>query len=462
MTADKRNVKPWQGTKFARRIASAAAVFACLAALGASSATAAESAWPTAQATAANAEWVPFLDPPPKPAAICLVDSGVNITPDTPADSPDGPIVKRLALDGGTGEAAGTSWEALHGTRMAMAAAAPKNDWGTIGMWPHLRIISVRAMPAGTLGFPFDDYRRAIGECVSYAARYNVVATNLSLSCSCIQTADERLRLSNKVAQAHTYANMSVVASAGNDGAPVAPPASEEGVLSVGAATVDGGLCAFSNRGDGLDIAAPGCGLHGTDTLAGIPTVGWTGGTSAAAAQVATAIALVRSYRADLGWQAAEELVMQSRPSDKAAGIDVAKLFELAGLETLVASAYGTSRPRPRGCGSSERPAPDPSRRGRGFRLRLGALPPHAETRAAASAQESTYCHGKKSAGGCPSRSEGPGKAGRLLVRDDRASDAVDERRKRAPPCPRSIPSPHPSVHTSASAACFPCPIRRA
>ena len=33
---------------------------------------------------------------------------------------------------------------------MAMAAVAPQNGWGTIGVWPAGRIVSVRAMPTGT------------------------------------------------------------------------------------------------------------------------------------------------------------------------------------------------------------------------------------------------------------------------------------------------------------------------
>jgi hypothetical protein len=161
------------------------AAFLALATIAApaTSARAAESTWPTAQATAANAEWVPYLDPPPKPAAICLVDSGVNITPDTPADSPDGPIVKRLALDGGTGEAAGTTWEALHGTRMAMVAGAPMNDWGTVGMWPGVRIVSVRAMPMGETTFPFDVYTQAVSVCRAWAPRTGIAVVNLSLGC---------------------------------------------------------------------------------------------------------------------------------------------------------------------------------------------------------------------------------------------------------------------------------------
>jgi hypothetical protein len=98
--ADIGHMGPGQGTVSARRRAALVAVaIACVCAALAPTASADESAWPTAQATAYNFAFVPYLDPPPTHAAVCLVDSGVNITPDTPTDSPDGPIVKRLALE---------------------------------------------------------------------------------------------------------------------------------------------------------------------------------------------------------------------------------------------------------------------------------------------------------------------------------------------------------------------------
>src|SRR3954469_6385688 len=166
--ADKGHMKPWQGIAPLRRRSAATVVgviFAALAAIFAASAAADESAMPTAQAVAANADWVPYLDPPAKPAAVCLVDSGVDVTPDTPADSPDGPIVKRIALDGGPGTAANTTWEGGHGTRMAFVGAAPANGWGAVGFWPGARIISIRAMPAESTGFRFNSYSQAIDLC---------------------------------------------------------------------------------------------------------------------------------------------------------------------------------------------------------------------------------------------------------------------------------------------------------
>src|SRR3954452_3747317 len=191
--ADKAHVDPRQGKDWLRRAAALTGVIAALATV-APCAMADEVAVPTTQATAYNADWVPYLDPPAKPAAVCLVDSGVNVTLDTPADSPEGPIVKRLPLDGGPGTAANDTWEGLHGTRMAFVGGAPINGWGAVGFWPGARIVSIRAMPAGASGFPFDDYSRAILLCNKQTA-LNVAAVNLALDCTCQPTAAERDRL---------------------------------------------------------------------------------------------------------------------------------------------------------------------------------------------------------------------------------------------------------------------------
>src|SRR3954447_13595145 len=179
--ADKGDVRPWQGTALPRRLKRAVAVAmvaAAAACIVPGSAFGAESTWPTAQAKAYNFDFVPYLDPPEKPAAICLVDSGVDITPDTPADSPDGPILERTALDGGPG----TGTDSDHGTYMAMTAGAPVNNWGTVGFWPGVRIYSIRVMPMGGGGFPFAAYEQAIFECYKNAASRNIRVVNLSLA----------------------------------------------------------------------------------------------------------------------------------------------------------------------------------------------------------------------------------------------------------------------------------------
>jgi hypothetical protein len=294
---------------------------------------------PTTQAVAYNADWVPYLDPPEKPAAVCLVDSGVAITPDTPADSPEGPIVKRLALDGGSGTAAGTNWDGLHGTRMALVAAAPRNQWGAVGFWPGARIISIRAMPNGGDAIPFQTYADAVFMCATWRDSYDVVAINLSLACRCEPTESERRILTDRITRAHVN-DISVVAAAGNNAGAVASPAAETGVLAVAAADPRGDLCAFSNRGSDLDLIAPGCGTDLADPTTGAAWTDYSSGTSGASITASTALALIRSYRSDLTWHEAEALIAESaRLTPAGRVLDVEAMFRRAGLGGLVDAA---------------------------------------------------------------------------------------------------------------------------
>ena len=87
-----------------RAAALAAAIFTSTSA----SAGAAESAMPTRQASAYGMDWIPYIDPADLPPvsqrkAVCLVDTGVDVTPDLPSDRPEGPVVARLSVDGGSG-----------------------------------------------------------------------------------------------------------------------------------------------------------------------------------------------------------------------------------------------------------------------------------------------------------------------------------------------------------------------
>jgi hypothetical protein len=304
-----------------------------------------ESYAPTAQAAAYNAAWVPYLDPPQKLAAVCLVDSGVDVTPDTPADSPDGPIIERTALDGGPG----TGVDSDHGTYMAMEAGAPVNGWGTIGFWPGLRIYSIRALPQGQTTFPFASYTTAVNKCAKESTAVNIVAVNLSLACNCSYDSADLAALENMVATAHSRYDVSVVASAGNNASTVGMPAAASGVFGVGAGNLDGALCAFSNSGPELDLIAPGCQLDGAWPSTGEPFVNWIGGTSPAAAIASATIALVRSYRPDLDWQAAEQLLRSSAHASTAGedALDVEAAFRAAGLGDLVDAAKQRMPPLP-------------------------------------------------------------------------------------------------------------------
>ncbi|HET9023392.1 MAG TPA: hypothetical protein VFN64_02405, partial [Burkholderiaceae bacterium] len=86
------------------------ALFGALLALGMGALPApavAETASPSPAARIAHAEFLPYMDPPPgAPATVCLVDTGVDLNPDTQSN-----VVERVALDGGDG---GDVWDRKH------------------------------------------------------------------------------------------------------------------------------------------------------------------------------------------------------------------------------------------------------------------------------------------------------------------------------------------------------------
>src|SRR5213592_2980095 len=150
--------------------ASLAATFATLLALTGAPPSAAEYKTTTAQALAAHAEWLPYAPPPEHgAAAVCLVDTGVDINPDTATT-----VIDRIALDGGD---PGDQSPSKHGTQMAMVMGAPINDWGMVGFWPGVRIdsVAVRLGPDGRLSY--STYRTGLQRCIDRAdARRTAVA----------------------------------------------------------------------------------------------------------------------------------------------------------------------------------------------------------------------------------------------------------------------------------------------
>src|SRR3954468_22193246 len=121
----------------------------------------------TSQALAAHAEWLPYAPPPPNgSAAVCLVDTGVDLNPDTTPT-----VIDRIALDGGDPSDLSPS---KHGTQMAMVMGAPMNGWGMVGFWPGVRIVSVRASRPGAEEFTFAAYANGILACQELAPGRNV------------------------------------------------------------------------------------------------------------------------------------------------------------------------------------------------------------------------------------------------------------------------------------------------
>lgn len=211
---------------------------------------------------------------------ICLLDTGVDITPDTPADNPDGPIVARLALDGGTGVAQGTTWEHQHGTQMASIIAAPRNGYGTVGVFPQARIVSIRVTDSKQEEVYITPQAVAQGvrTCFQWSANNRVPASVVVIAET---NYEERVSDVPAWQDAANYAaarHSLVVAAAGNleSSKPVASVATPT-MLTVAAGGRNGDACPFAEALDQQTaLRGPGCDVGPS----------WSPGSSAAAAVV--------------------------------------------------------------------------------------------------------------------------------------------------------------------------------
>lgn len=310
--------------------------------LPAATAIAAESPMPTSQANAYGMDWVPYIDPADLPPVherkvVCLVDSGVGIDEDLPADRPEGPVIARTSLWGDSG-LDGPGWENRHGTRMAsFAGAVAGNDWGTVGAWPAVRIYSVRAMSHDETVFRESAYRQGVQACRLAATDSQpdpIVAINLSLGCGCTIGEVEQGYLDDQVARAHNR-DISVLAAAGNGGGALGSPANTAGLVPVAAGDTDGGgLCSYASYGAGV-LIGPGCGVH--VSYGGEPA--WTdgGGSSTATMFASTLLALLRTFRPDAGRAEAEAWLRGgARSFSERPVIDGEGAFRVAGLSAIV------------------------------------------------------------------------------------------------------------------------------
>jgi hypothetical protein len=280
----------------------------------------------TTQAVADNGAFLPYAPPPAQLAGLCLVDTGVNLNPDT-----EGVVVERTALDGGTGNDVSPT---MHGTVLAMMAGAPANGWGMVGTAPRaIQIVSVGIVEHGHTTFPFNAYAAGITACLRVRQQHNVRVINLSLGTSESPSGESYEALTNAIERATNY-GVAVIAAAGNDdGGAVEYPAAYPRVLSVGATdTQGGGFCSFSNRGEGLRLLAPGCNLDGAEPTTGITNNDYWQGTSEASAIAAATLDALDSYQPGLSLEAAEKDLTEANKGV----LDISQTFRNAGLGAIV------------------------------------------------------------------------------------------------------------------------------
>ncbi len=291
-----------------------------------------ETPWPTSQAVSDDGRFLAFAPPPATPVGVCIVDSGVNLNPDT-----ESTVIFRTALgEGNPGDVS----EDEHGTLMAMFASAPPNEWGMIGAAPTaVKIVSVRVAQPGETGEGLDYYPAGIRECLRYSQTYNIKVISLSLGSALPESAPEQT-VDEQVTIAHNY-GINVLAAAGNDAGPLEYPAADPTVLSVGAIGSTHELCGFSSIG--ARLLAPGCELDAADPSTGWPNSNYSQGTSQAAAITAGVLGALRAYRPELTPEQAEDLL--TSPSDGT--LNVTATFQAAGLASIIQAGTQAEPPPP-------------------------------------------------------------------------------------------------------------------
>jgi subtilisin family serine protease len=169
-------------------------------------------------------------------------------------------------------------WGIGHGTHVAGIIAAQLASGGTtypgmsqggmVGVAPGVELLVARVLNVQERA-SVSNVLRALEWCTNQGA--NIASLSLGGQANMGRTAEEAF-------QAAADAGMLIIAASGNDSspdfeAPLSYPAAYPSVLSVGAVDGQAAVASFSNRGNGLDLVAPGVDVLSSVRLQGV-TVG--------------------------------------------------------------------------------------------------------------------------------------------------------------------------------------------
>lgn len=262
---------------------------------------------------------------------VAIVDSGTGPHADLDANLDPG-----VAIWGGV---EGTDTRDVdnegHGTHVSgIVAALADNSLGVAGVAPAARILPIRVLDANGSGDSRD-----VARGIRVAADRGARVINLSLGGSFESSA---------VSQAIDYAASKgalVVAAAGNGGSLSTPkwPAAYDATVAVTSVDPDDQSPAFAQRGDYIDISAPGVRI--VSTAKG--DYNSQSGTSMSAAFVSGAAALLFSARPQLTPSEVREILLTSAVDIGAAGRDPifgAGRLNIPGAFAILAARYPTTK----------------------------------------------------------------------------------------------------------------------
>ena len=261
---------------------------------------------------------------------VAIVDSGTGPHPDIDANLDPG-----VSISGGVEGVDATDVDNEgHGTHVSgIVAAIADNALGVAGVAPAARILPIRVLDANGSGDSRD-----VARGIRLAADRGARVINLSLGGAVESSA---------VSQAIDYAigkGALVVAAAGNGGSLSTPkwPASYDATIAVTSVDSDDQSPAFAQRGDYIDISAPGVRI--LSTAKGEYNI--QSGTSMSAAYVSGAAALLFSARPQLTPAEVREMLLLSAVDIGAPGRDTtygAGRLNVPGAFALLAARYPTT-----------------------------------------------------------------------------------------------------------------------
>ncbi|MEV7446622.1 type VII secretion-associated serine protease mycosin [Streptomyces sp. NPDC091204] len=298
---------------------------------------------------------------------VAVLDTGVDDShPDLAGQVLEGTDL--IGMGAGRGDRA---W-ARHGTAMAGIIAGhghgPSRGQGVLGIAPQARILPVRViLEEGDpgRGKARDSKGGALADGIRWAADHGADVINLSLgddSDSAHHEAGE-----DEAVQYALAKGVVVVASAGNGGETgdhVSYPAAYPGVIAVAAVDRRGKKAKFSTRNWYATVSAP-----GVDVVIADPDrsyyEGW--GTSAAAAFVSGAAALIKAEHPDLSPAQIKKLLEDTASDSPAGGRDDARghgtVDPVAALQAAESMQADAAVPAPAAAGSTYfGPGPEPVR----------------------------------------------------------------------------------------------------
>jgi Tol biopolymer transport system component/subtilisin family serine protease/flagellar hook assembly protein FlgD len=220
-----------------------------------------------------------------------------------------------------------------HGTHVAgIIAAAGNNNIGIAGISSQSRILAIKIFPHGT--------EVEAAQAIRYAADHASEVDVINMSWGIYESGYSPLL--NDAIEYAARKGIVLVASAGNEGSDVAniTPANHPDVIAVSASDENDNWCSFSNKGEEIDVAAPGGGSGSFGEVFNVLSLKSEGldsgfepyvvegrylraaGTSMSAPFVSGLAALIRSKNHELTKYDVEEIIKNNADDFGAAGKD--------------------------------------------------------------------------------------------------------------------------------------------